>query len=83
MKINHPSISTDRAIGWYDHYLQHPSHSRLKETMISVIYWKDIHNNDQSGIYKDLKCVIVVVGGGSGGGGGSGITMELPCVVSK
>ncbi len=44
LKINHPSISTDRAIGWYHHCLQHPSHSRLEETMRSVIYWKGIDN---------------------------------------
>ena len=33
-----------RAISWYHLYLQHPGHSRLKETMTSVMYWKDIHN---------------------------------------
>ncbi len=43
-EINHPSISMDGAISWYHHYLQHPSHSHLKKTMRSVIYWKGIHN---------------------------------------
>ncbi len=28
------------AVAWYHHYLQHPGHSRLKETMRSVMYWK-------------------------------------------
>jgi hypothetical protein len=29
-----------RAVAWYQHYLQHPGHSRLKETIRSVIYWR-------------------------------------------
>ncbi len=33
-----------RAIRWYHHSLQHPSHLHLKETMRSVIYWKDMPN---------------------------------------
>jgi hypothetical protein len=28
------------AVMWYHHYLQHPGHTRLKETMKSAIYWK-------------------------------------------
>jgi hypothetical protein len=49
-EINHPYIFTDKVIRWYHyhHYLQHPSHSRLKETMRSVIYWKGIHNTIRS-----------------------------------
>jgi hypothetical protein len=29
-----------RATIWYHHYLQHPGHTRLEETMKSAIYWK-------------------------------------------
>jgi hypothetical protein len=29
---------------WYHHYLQHPGHTRLKETMKSVIYWKGMRS---------------------------------------
>jgi hypothetical protein len=32
-----------RAVAWYHHYLQHPDHSRLEETMRSVMYWKGMH----------------------------------------
>jgi hypothetical protein len=42
MKINHLSISTDRAISWYHHYIQHPSRSCLKEIIRSMIYWKGL-----------------------------------------
>ncbi len=43
MKINHLSISTNRAISLVSP-LPNPSHSCLKETMRSVIYWRGIHN---------------------------------------
>ncbi len=32
-----------RAVSRYHHYLQHPWHSRLKETMRSVMYWKGMN----------------------------------------
>jgi hypothetical protein len=28
------------AVKWYHHYLQHPGHTRLEETMNAVMYWK-------------------------------------------
>jgi hypothetical protein len=28
------------AIKWYNHYLQHPGHTRLEETMNASMYWK-------------------------------------------
>ena len=33
-----------RATIWYHHYLQHPGHTRLEETMKSAIYWKWMRN---------------------------------------
>ncbi len=32
------------AVMWYHHYLQHPGHNHLKETMKAVIYWKGMRN---------------------------------------
>jgi hypothetical protein len=29
-----------RAVLWYSHYLQHPGHTRLEETMKATMYWK-------------------------------------------
>ncbi len=29
-----------RAVKWYHHYLQHPGHTRLEETMNTAMYWK-------------------------------------------
>jgi hypothetical protein len=39
-KLIIPASLQHRDIAWYHHYLQHPSHSRLKETIRSVMYWK-------------------------------------------
>jgi hypothetical protein len=32
-----------RTVSWYHHYLQHPGHLHLEETMRSVMYWKGMH----------------------------------------
>ncbi len=39
-KVIIPTSLCQRAVKWYHHYLQHPGHSRLEETMRSVMYWK-------------------------------------------
>jgi hypothetical protein len=30
---------------WYYHYLQHPGHTQLEETMNTTIYWKGMHTS--------------------------------------
>jgi hypothetical protein len=35
-----PASLQHRVVSWYHNYLQHPGHSRLEETMRSVMYWK-------------------------------------------
>ncbi len=42
-KLIIPASLQHRAVAWYHHYLQHPGHSRLKETMRSVMCWKGMH----------------------------------------
>ncbi len=37
-KVMIPTSLRHRAVSWYHHYLQHPGHSRLEETMRSVMY---------------------------------------------
>ncbi len=39
-KLIIPATLQQRAVVWYCPYLQHPGHSRLKETMRSVMCWK-------------------------------------------
>ncbi len=36
------------ALKWYHHYLQHPGHTRLKETMNAAMYWKGMHTTIRS-----------------------------------
>ncbi len=36
------------AVMWYHHYLQHPGHTHLEETMKAAIYWKGMRNTIQS-----------------------------------
>jgi len=36
------------AVMWYHHYLQHPGHTHLKETMKSAIYWKGMRKSIRS-----------------------------------
>jgi hypothetical protein len=42
-----PTSLWNRAVSWYHHYLQHPGHSRLKETMRSMMYWKGMRTTIQ------------------------------------
>ena len=37
-----------RAVSWYHHYLQHPGHTRLEETLHAAMYWKDMRNTIRS-----------------------------------
>jgi hypothetical protein len=37
-----------RAVLWYHHYLQHPGHTQLKETMKATMYWKGMRTTIQS-----------------------------------
>jgi hypothetical protein len=41
-KIIIPASLRHRAFSWYHHYLKHPGHLHLEETMRSVMYWKGI-----------------------------------------
>jgi hypothetical protein len=38
-----PTSLRHRAVSGYHHYLQHPGHSCLEETMRSLMYWKGMH----------------------------------------
>jgi hypothetical protein len=57
-KLNIPASIRHRAVAWYHHYLQHPGHSRLKETMRSVMYWKGMHTTIQRYIKSCRSCQV-------------------------
>ena len=48
-KLVIPVALQNHAVSWYHHYLQHPGHIRLEETLHAVMYWKGmrctIHNH--------------------------------------
>jgi hypothetical protein len=37
-----------RAVFWFHHYLQHPQHTRLEETMQAKMYWKGMRTTARS-----------------------------------
>ena len=39
-----PKELQHRAVSWYHHYLQHPGHTRLEETLRAAMYWKGMRN---------------------------------------
>jgi hypothetical protein len=43
-----PKPLQSHAVMWYHHYLQHPGHTHLEETMKAAIYWKGMRNTIQS-----------------------------------
>jgi hypothetical protein len=43
-----PKPLQQHAVMWYHHYLQHPGHTRLEETMKTAIYWKGMRNTIRS-----------------------------------
>ncbi len=51
-----PVSLQDRAVSWYHHYLQHPGHSHLKETLRSVMYLKGMLNTIWSYVKSCRSC---------------------------
>ncbi len=47
-----------QAVKWYHHYLQHPGHSRLEETMRSVIYWKGMRTTVRKYVKSCRSCQV-------------------------
>ncbi len=39
-----PTALQYHAVSWYHHYLQHPGHTRLKETLRAAMYRKGMRN---------------------------------------
>ena len=41
-KLIIPKTLQNRVVAWYHHYLHHPGHNRLQETLRSAMYWKNL-----------------------------------------
>jgi hypothetical protein len=40
-----PSSLTSKVVQWYHHYLLHPGHTRLEETIIATMYWPSLRSD--------------------------------------
>ena len=40
-----PDSLKDKVIAWYHHYLMHPGHTRLEETITATMYWKSLRSD--------------------------------------
>ncbi len=41
-KLVIPKSLQNRTVSWYHHYLQHPGHTPLEETLRTAMYWKSM-----------------------------------------
>ena len=57
-KIVIPKSLQKRAVMWYHHYLQHPGHTRLEETLKAAMYWKSMRSTVRSYVKKCRSCQI-------------------------
>ena len=57
-KVMIPTSLRHRAVSWYHHYLQHPGHSCLKETMRSVMYWKGMRTTIRKYVKSCRSCQV-------------------------
>ena len=55
-KIVIPKLLQKRAVMWYHHYLQHPGHTRLEETLKAAMYWKSMRSTVRSYVKKCHSC---------------------------
>ena len=57
-KLVIPASLQHRAVSWYHHYLQHPGHSRLEETLRSVMYWKGMRHTIRKYVKSCRSCQV-------------------------
>ena len=47
-----------RAIAWYHHYLQHPGHTRLEETLKLAMYWTNMRTSVRQFVKQCKSCQV-------------------------
>jgi hypothetical protein len=57
-KLMIPTSLRRRAVKWYHHYLQHPGHTRLEETMRSGMYWKGMRTTIRKYVKSCRSCQV-------------------------
>ena len=53
-----PRVLQHRAVHWYHHYLQHPGHTCLKETLHTAMYWKGMQTTIRSHVKNCRTCQV-------------------------
>ena len=53
-----PKVLQRRAVSWYHHYLQHPGHTCLEETLHTAMYWKGMQKTIRSHVKHCHKCQV-------------------------
>jgi hypothetical protein len=57
-KLVIPKALQKQVVQWYYHYLQHPGHTRLEETLRAAMYWKSMRTSIRSYVKKCQSCQI-------------------------
>ena len=57
-KLVIPKPLQRRAVGWYHHYLQHPGHTRLEETIKAVMYWTGMRDTVRKHVKTCRSCQV-------------------------
>ena len=57
-KVMIPTSLHQHVVKWYHHYLQHHGHSRLEETMRSVMYWKGMRTTIRKYVKSCRSCQV-------------------------
>ena len=53
-----PKVLQIQAVSWYHHYLQHPGHTHLEETLHATMYWKGMQNTIRSHVKNCCRCQV-------------------------
>ena len=51
-----PTPLQDKVVQWYHHYLMHPGHTRLEETIAASMYWRNMKNDVRRHVKRCDKC---------------------------
>jgi hypothetical protein len=57
-KLVIPKSLQKQVVQWYHHYLQHPGHTRLEETLRAAMYWKSMRTSIRSYVKKCRSCQV-------------------------
>jgi hypothetical protein len=57
-KLVIPKSLQKQVVQWYHHYLQHPGHVCLEETLSAAMYWKSMGTSIRSYVKKCKSCQI-------------------------